>query len=204
MTAAEMWLAIRMPLWHRIRITKKLVVISSTTIYFLVFLLQITPEIINPGRAFQYLKLVRLAIFSDQGSVIFYRIFWAVFITGECVLTLILAILVLRIVKRRDPCKLLPPRLIANHTCHCRIVLVNFMHLIRFSLMWIVIGLLRFFLHDISEYVNLVLYLFFFIAIGDGTVFIMLLPRYKKMRDEILNRIAGQSKGLRLFLQIFI
>ena len=205
MTAIEMWLAIRMPLWHRVHVSAKKVVFYTiiTMVVSIGFL--ILPEIIKPGEAFEYYSSIHAAHISVKD--IYIKIFVVIrfiIVSLGCMVTLVLAIDVFRIIKKRDPCSELPLYIKRMRSCRSRVVMVTFCHLTRFSFIWFIGVTLEIVFKDIPQLYLFVGFLFFMICIGDATLYFIMLPRYKKLKTDIVDKIAKKSKSSRILLNFFI
>ena len=85
-TTIEMWLAVRMPLWHRINVTKQKVIMCSLIITIACVIPNMLPELIAPGTAFIYIEEIYFASISDKGNM-GYGIVWFIILNVGCILT---------------------------------------------------------------------------------------------------------------------
>ena len=203
-TSLEIWLAVQTPFWHRIHVTKKRVIICCLLCTTSCVLFHIVPEIISPGKGYIYIEELFITSISPEETVLIIYNTWPLMLSIESLITFVVALVVVIIVKKHNYSRariLGITRNLVRDSCQCRKMLLTFIHLTRFCMLWFLfLFVFTYFKENTQIYFGLI----FLNCIGDGTIQCFLMPRYKKLRADLITKFARESKLLFLVACIFI
>ena len=199
----DMWLAIQHPFWHHFNVTKRRMIICSFTIIMCVMGVNCLPEIIFPGDAFAYFSEILIAAISTKTmghQIIGFS--WFLIVTLECIITFVFVLLVMIILKKRDQCHEISKGIWRTPSCHSRTMKINFIFATRFNLLWFVLVVIELVFVNYSSVISMLIYLLYLNCIGDGTLYLIIFPRCRKLRADLLNKRS--SRSLKILIWVFI
>ena len=161
------------------------------------------PELIAPGTAFIYIEEIYFASISDKGNM-GYGIVWFIILNVGCILTFFVAILVFCIVKRRRNYLARIQEFDSNNSSLSRRSIITFIFITRFSLLWYFFIVIQLIFLKNKQIVSIIINLLYVNCIGDGTVHFYINPRYRKLRGDLVRKIACQSKIFSYAVRCFI
>ena len=204
-TALEIWLAVQTPLWHRIQVTKKRVIICCLLCTLICVLASFMPELISPGNAFIYSEELSFADISTEGiGLLIFGLTWLINITIESIITFALALMVFCIVKKNSRSAARIQRIGGNRTIHFRKMLLTFIHITRFSILWSVYVVASFIFYEHVHIISIFVCVFYLNCIGDGNLQSFIIPRYRKLRADLVRKFSCESKPLSYAFAIFL
>ena len=204
-TALEIWLAVQIPLWHRIQVTKKRVIICCLLCTLICVLASFMPELISPGNAYVYIEGLFFASVSAKGiGLLIFGLTWLINITIESIITFALALMVFCIVKKNSRSAARIQRIGGNPTIHFRKMLLTFIHITRFSILWSVYVVASFIFYEHVHIIYIFIGAFYVNCIGDGNIQFFIIPRYRKLRADLVRKFSCESKPLSYVFAIFL
>ena len=204
LSALEMWIATQMPLWHRIHFRKRQAILTSLFSFLIIMILQCIPEILEYGGGYYYKKDSLFITISIETQIIkIYYYTWISMVSLNCLIPIIFSGHIFYTMRHRDPIQTVQANQI-NIQKTQRMLKLILLQVSRFSLLWILGGFFAYFLKPYADLLFLAPYHLYLVCIGDGTLYIMLLPRYRNAKHEIIAKIAQKSKILQFVFALII